>query len=80
MIFCAIKLESALWTGLPGVFFFYDLSPLTCTFTERHKPFMSFLRSLLAIVGGVFTVAGMLDKTVYASVELAKKVGLGKAD
>ena len=62
------------------MFFFYDLSPLTCTFTERHKPFMSFLRSLLAIVGGVFTVAGMLDKTVYASVELAKKVGLGKAD
>jgi len=66
--------------GLPGVFFFYDLSPLTCTFTERTKPFFRFITNLLAIVGGVFTVAGMLDTTVYHSVELAKKAGLGKAD
>ena len=39
-----------------------------------------FLHSLLAIVGGVFAVAGMVDSTVYQTIELAKKVGLGKAD
>jgi len=66
--------------GLPGVFFFYDLSPITCTFTESSKPFHRFITQLLAIVGGVFTVAGMVDSGAHHAVEMAKKAGIGKAD
>uniref|UniRef100_A0A453C3X6 Endoplasmic reticulum vesicle transporter C-terminal domain-containing protein n=1 Tax=Aegilops tauschii subsp. strangulata TaxID=200361 RepID=A0A453C3X6_AEGTS len=38
--------------ALPGVFFFYDLSPIKVTFTERHVSFLHFLTNVCAIVGG----------------------------
>ena len=50
--------------GLPGVFFFYELSPIMVKFTETRKSLPHFLTQLCAILGGVFTVAGMLDRLV----------------
>merc|ERR1712232_496004 len=47
--------------GLPGVFFMYDLSPIMVKFTERRKSFAHFLTGVCAIIGGVFTVAGIVD-------------------
>ncbi|KAL8523472.1 hypothetical protein ACS0TY_013434 [Phlomoides rotata] len=38
--------------SLPGVFFFYDLSPIKVTFTETHVSFMHFLTNVCAIIGG----------------------------
>ncbi|KZV54500.1 endoplasmic reticulum-Golgi intermediate compartment protein 3 [Dorcoceras hygrometricum] len=38
--------------ALPGVFFFYDLSPIKVTFTETHVSFLHFLTNVCAIVGG----------------------------
>ncbi|KAL2254412.1 UNVERIFIED_CONTAM: Endoplasmic reticulum-Golgi intermediate compartment protein 3 [Sesamum indicum] len=35
----------------PGVFFFYDLSPIKVTFAEAHTPFLHFLTHICAIVG-----------------------------
>ncbi|KAB5568682.1 hypothetical protein DKX38_002475 [Salix brachista] len=37
--------------SLPGVFFFYDLSPIKVTFTEEHISFLHFLTNVCAIVG-----------------------------
>ncbi|KAJ1411368.1 Endoplasmic reticulum vesicle transporter, C-terminal [Sesbania bispinosa] len=51
--------------SLPGVFFFYDLSPIKVTFTEEHVSFLHFLTNVCAIVGGVFTVSGILDSFIY---------------
>ena len=51
---------------LPGVFFIYDISPIMVKFSERRPTFTYFLTSLCAIVGGVFTVAGIVDSLVYA--------------
>jgi hypothetical protein len=66
--------------GLPGVFFMYDLSPIMVKFTERRRSFAHFLTSVCAIVGGVFTVAGIIDSFIYHSMRsLKKKVELGKA-
>lgn len=48
-----------------GVFFMYDLSPIMVKFTERQRSFAHFLTSVCAIVGGVFTVAGIIDSLVY---------------
>lgn len=63
----------------PGVFFFYDLSPIKVTFTEEHASFLHFLTHICAIVGGVFTVAGIVDSFVYHGQKaLKKKVELGK--
>jgi hypothetical protein len=51
--------------GLPGVFFIYDFSPIMVSFTEHSTSFAHFLTSLCAIIGGVFTVAGIIDSFIY---------------
>ncbi|VFR00353.1 unnamed protein product [Cuscuta campestris] len=64
---------------LPGVFFFYDLSPIKVTFTEQHVSFLHFLTSVCAIVGGVFTVSGIIDSFIYHGQKaIKKKMELGK--
>ena len=54
--------------GLPGVFFFYEVSPLHVEIREEyHKGWVAFFTSVCAIVGGVITVMGMLDQLLFAS-------------
>ncbi|KAL6043020.1 Endoplasmic reticulum-Golgi intermediate compartment protein 3 [Balamuthia mandrillaris] len=66
--------------GLPGVFIMYDLSPIMVKFTETQKSFAHFLTGVCAIIGGVFTVAGIIDSLIYNSMRsLSKKIELGKA-
>lgn len=64
--------------GLPGVFFFFDISPIKVGFEEHRRSFTHFLTQLCAIIGGVFTVAGIIDKTVYHSYRSLEKARLGK--
>ncbi len=46
---------------------------------EHSSSFLSFLTSVCAIVGGVFTVSGIVDAFVYTSTRLIKKkMELGK--
>lgn len=54
-----------IWSsGVPGVFFSYDLSPIRVDLRES-KSFLHFLTNLCAIIGGVFTVASLVDAFVY---------------
>jgi hypothetical protein len=65
--------------GLPGVFFMYDLSPIMVKFTETKKSFAHFLTGVCAIIGGVFTVAGLIDSFLYHGLRsMQKKIELGK--
>ncbi len=48
-----------------GVFFFYEFSPIRVKIAERSRSFTHFLTSVCAIVGGVFTVMGMVDACVH---------------
>jgi len=65
--------------GLPGVFFMYDLSPIMVKFAEHRKSFPHFLTNVCAIIGGVFTVAGIIDSFIYHSLRsIEKKVEIGK--
>ena len=58
----------------------YDLSPMLVQMTEHRRSLTHFLTGVCAIVGGVFTVAGMLDGMLYHSTRaLKKKIDLGKA-
>ena len=43
--------------GLPGVFFFYEVSPLVAEFEERRQGWRALLTGLAAIVGGVHATA-----------------------
>ena len=53
--------------GLPGVFFFYEVSALHVEIEESQRGFVAFFTSVAAIVGGVVTVMGLLDQWVYSS-------------
>jgi len=52
--------------GLPGVFFFYEISPLHVEITESYrKGWIAFFTSVCAVVGGVVTVMGMVDQFLH---------------
>lgn len=57
----------------PGVYFVYDLSPITVTITEKRRNFGHFLTRLCAVLGGTFAVTGMLDKWIHRLLESALK-------
>lgn len=66
-------------SGMPGIFFSYELSPLMVKYTEKTKSFGHFATNACAIIGGVFTVAGLIDSLLYHSVRaIQKKIELGK--
>ena len=65
--------------GPPGVYFIYEFAPMMVKYTQRTKSFLHFLTSVFAIIGGIFTVAGIIDSMVYHSVNVIKmKIDLGK--
>lgn len=64
---------------MPSLYVRYDFSPVTVQYKETRESFSHFLVQLCAVIGGVFTVAGMLDSLLHKSiVHLAKKAQLGK--
>ncbi|KAF7269494.1 hypothetical protein GWI33_017489 [Rhynchophorus ferrugineus] len=66
-------------SGMPGIFFQYELSPLMVKYTEQERSLGHFLTNLCAIIGGVYTVAGLLDTFLYHSIKIIqKKMELGK--
>ena len=65
--------------AMPGIFFNYELSPLMVKYTQTVKPIGHFLTNACAIMGGIFSVASILDAFVYHSVRaIQKKIELGK--
>lgn len=64
---------------LPGVFFFYDISPVKVDIMEYRESYMRFFTTLCVISGGIFTVSGMLDGAIYHGQNVLKrKIQLGK--
>lgn len=50
---------------IPGIFFVYDLSPFMVQISSSQIPVSHLLTRILAIVGGVFCVLGLLDSLWY---------------
>ncbi|CAO3590998.1 unnamed protein product [Absidia cylindrospora] len=65
--------------GVPGVFFHMDFSPMRVIYTEERKSLASVLVSICAIVGGIFTVASIVDGFLYKAATLQKKNQMGKS-
>jgi len=64
---------------VPAVYFRYELSPITVKFAQRRKSFTHFLVQVCAIVGGVFTVLGLINSVVRSSLrQLKKKAEINK--
>ncbi|PAA74728.1 hypothetical protein BOX15_Mlig031751g3 [Macrostomum lignano] len=64
--------------AMPAIWFRYELAPIVVKYKERSVPFYHFLTQICAIVGGTFTVAGIIDSMIFTASEIVKKVELGK--
>ncbi|CAA7392996.1 unnamed protein product [Spirodela intermedia] len=58
---------------VPGIFFYYDFSPIKVIFTEENASILHFLTNLCAIIGGIFTISGIIDTFVYYGQRAIKK-------
>uniref|UniRef100_A0A915EDD6 Endoplasmic reticulum-Golgi intermediate compartment protein 3 n=1 Tax=Ditylenchus dipsaci TaxID=166011 RepID=A0A915EDD6_9BILA len=68
-------------SGIPGVFIQYEFSPLMVRYEERQRSWSHYLVSLCAIIGGVFTVASLVDSFIYTSSRaMQRKFQAGKAN
>lgn len=57
----------------PMIRFSYDLSPLQVRVRQYRQPLYHFITSLCAIMGGVFTVLGIIDSVVYYLMKANKR-------
>jgi hypothetical protein len=65
--------------AIPTAKFSYDPSPIQVVVRELPRRYYHFLTTLCAIIGGVFTVAGIIDGILHSTLRLAKKMEIGKA-
>lgn len=63
---------------IPALWFKYDLNPITVRYHETRPPLYHFLTTVCAIVGGTFTVAGIIDSCIFSATEIFKKFEIGK--
>jgi hypothetical protein len=64
---------------VPAIYFRYDLSAITVRFTEKRKSFAHFLVQICAIIGGVFTVLGLVNSFLHSTLRtVLKKAEMGK--
>ncbi|GAA6019343.1 hypothetical protein JCM11491_000901 [Sporobolomyces phaffii] len=68
------------YAGVPGLFFNYEISPLKVTHVETRQSVAHFLTSTCAIVGGVLTIAGVIDGFVYRGAKRLKTVTSGTTE
>ena len=52
-------------TALPGVFFFYEISPIRLKITSTRPSFGHFVTMLCAIIGGVYTVVACTCEHIF---------------
>lgn len=50
---------------LPGIFFVYEMSPFSIDVEMERVPFSHLVTKLFAIVGGVYTVLGVIDSLLF---------------
>ena len=58
--------------------FQYELSPIAVLYKLQRDSFLWFLVKMAAIVGGIFTVAEIIDSIVHRSVGVLLKQRMGK--
>jgi len=63
---------------MPMTKFTFDPSPMQVLVKEKPRHFYHFITTVCAIIGGVFTVAGIADSTVFHTAKMFKKNELGK--
>ncbi|RYR21281.1 hypothetical protein Ahy_B03g066575 isoform C [Arachis hypogaea] len=63
---------------IPVAKFHLELSPMQVLITESQRSFSHFITNVCAIIGGVFTVAGIIDSILHNTIKIMKKIEIGK--
>jgi len=64
---------------MPSLYIRYDFSPVSVRYAETKEAFSHFLVQVCAVIGGIFTVAGLVDSALHQGImHLAKKAQIGK--
>ena len=68
--------SSFVWCNLYlGVYFYYEMSPVQAVFEVKHKSFGYFVTTCCAILGGAYTVIGMMDGIIGGLLAKFMKTG-----
>ena len=59
---------------VPNAAFHYDISPVMVVVQEETQSFSSFVTKICAVIGGIYTVVGLLDNVVYQTGQKLKKL------
>ena len=59
---------------VPNAAFHYDISPVMVVVQEETQSFSSFVTKICAVIGGIYTVVGLLDNVVYHTGQKLKKL------
>lgn len=72
--FVRLDLLSALQSSsAPGIYFYYDFYPVMVQYHEKKLSLLQFITRVCGIIGGVFTVASVLDRVFHRAKEQMKK-------
>jgi hypothetical protein len=58
---------------VPEAKFVYDLSPISVSYRTSSRHWYDYCTSIMAIIGGVFTVVGMIESSIHATVSTVNK-------
>ena len=65
--------------AVPMVVFRYETNPMTELEIGEYMSFHNFIIELVAIIGGIYTVASIVDRIIHSSLHyLIKKHQMGK--
>ncbi|KAG7342374.1 endoplasmic reticulum vesicle transporter [Nitzschia inconspicua] len=60
---------------VPEAKFAYDLSPIRVSYRQFSRRWYDFCTSILALIGGMFTVVGLVESSIQATVSLSRRGG-----
>lgn len=63
----------------PAIIFRYEISAMEIKYQYTRKPLYHLLTMMCAIIGGIVTVAGVVDKILFNTQQMLMKIDLGKA-
>jgi len=63
---------------IPAIWFKYDINPISVKYKKHRRPLYEFICMTCAIIGGTFTVAGIIDSLVFSASNILEKSQLGK--
>jgi hypothetical protein len=75
---CGTSGASVATAELPAVKFPYDIDPMSVRVHRESEAFYSFVTKLLGILGGTYTLMSMMNSATQGTVNVVKKMRMGK--